>query len=131
VQRAAADAVAAGGGAAAWLPAVLLFSLITVLRLVLLLPLLLQVVVPRPGSPLCFSAIEHFAVATFKDMAAYERSADVRQVRQQFLWVSHLVAGLAWPVMQLRMSRVWLLIGILVTWCVGMPHHSLSRTNTA
>jgi hypothetical protein len=43
--------------------------------------LLLQVVVPRPGSPLCFSAIEHFAVATFKDMAAYERSADVRQVR--------------------------------------------------
>jgi hypothetical protein len=41
------------------------------------------VVLPRPGSPLCFSAIEHFAVATLKDMAAYERSADVRQVRQQ------------------------------------------------
>jgi hypothetical protein len=51
--------------------------------LLLLLLLLLQVVVPRPGSPLCFSAIEHFAVATFKDMAAYERSADVRQVRQK------------------------------------------------
>ncbi|WIA28115.1 hypothetical protein OEZ86_010692 [Tetradesmus obliquus] len=43
------------------------------------LRLITEVVVPRPGSPLCFAAIEHFAVATFKDMAAYERSADVRQ----------------------------------------------------
>lgn len=38
-------------------------------------------VAPREGSPLTFNSIEDFSVGTFKQMATYERSADVRQVR--------------------------------------------------
>lgn len=69
------------------------------------LRLITEVVAPREGSPLCFDAIEHFALSTVRDMAGYEGAPEVRQAVAQAL--PRFAAHMPGPV------RAGLLPGIL------------------